>query len=133
MTIDEKNKAALKEYAANMAKISVGISATLVASIAMDIACSVATTNHTKKSVTGTKIMSPTEDKTVLQSQEKNGNKTGSNLSQDEVSGQKGKVDAAETNAKASTSEATASDSGASALKTKAGATDIATKALKLN
>lgn len=89
--------------------------------------------HYEKKTVSGNKIVVPTQEEIILESNEVKGSCTESSLANDEVAAQKGALDAAKTDAQAATTEATAMDTGASALKTKAGATDIATKALKIN
>ncbi|MGN0902725.1 MAG: hypothetical protein ACI4M9_05505 [Succinivibrio sp.] len=101
--------------------------------IAFAVLKSACVTNRHKSDITGDSSLKPINDETTLDESKKGAVKSDATLSQDEVAGQKGKLDAAETNAKASTTEATAAESGAQALKTKAGACDIQTKGLKLN
>lgn len=89
-------------------------------------------TNIRKSNLTGNKIISPTEDKTVLSNRETKGDNVDSSLSTDEVSAQQGEIKAAKQEGKASTTEATASEAGATASRAKGGASDIETKALKI-
>lgn len=130
MSLTEKQKNELKEIGKGIAKSLAmsGISAMVTMGLQQLLV-----TNYEKKSLSGNKKLSVTEDETVLQSNETKASSTESSLANDEVSAQKGGLDALETEAKASTTDAKAMDTGASALKTKAGATDIGTKALKLN
>ena len=89
-------------------------------------------TNQHHSDITGDHDIHPTKQETELQKNEAAGSNTKQSMAQDDVSAQKGKVNAAETNAKAATGEATATESGATAVRTKAGASDIETKALKM-
>ena len=89
-------------------------------------------TNQHHSDPTGDHDIHPTKQETELQKNEATGSSTNESLAHDDVSAQKGEVDAAETEAKAATGEATATETGASAVRTKAGASDIETKALKM-
>ncbi|MGN1280593.1 MAG: hypothetical protein ACI4UM_01630 [Succinivibrio sp.] len=134
---DEKEVAETKEIGLKLSGTLGSLAAQIVlgaaSSIAFAILKSACVTNRQSSSVIGDSSLKPTNDETTLEESRKGASKTDATLAQDEVAGQKGKVDAAETNAKASTSDATASESGAQALKTKAGACDIQTKGMKLN
>ncbi|MGN1281804.1 MAG: hypothetical protein ACI4UM_07870 [Succinivibrio sp.] len=116
-----------------MAKMCSVVVATAVAGIASDILLAATVTNHEKKSVTGNKLIAPTEDITVLDSNQVSAAQTESSLASDEVSAQSGALEASSTEAQVANTKAAAANTGATALKTQAGATDIATKALKLN
>ena len=89
-------------------------------------------TNVNESDMSGDKELHPTKEDSSLQKGEANADRNNAALAKDDVNGQKGSVDAAETEAKANTAEATALESGASAVRTKAGASDIETKALKM-
>ena len=101
-------------------------------SLAVTAIAKVAATNRHYSDITGDHDIHPTKQETELQKNEATGSSTDESLAHDDVSAQKGEVDAAETEGKAATGEATATESGASAVRTKAGASDIETKALKM-
>ena len=105
---------------------------TMVVGAALSAVAKLTATNQHHSDVTGDHDIHPTKQETELQKNEATGSSTDESLAHDDVSAQKGEVDAAETEAKAATGEATATESGASAVRTKAGASDIETKALKM-
>lgn len=90
-------------------------------------------TSMRKDSLQGTKSLHPTKDEVVLDKKEASAKENEAALSKDDVRGQQGTLDAAETDAQASKTDARAADTGASAMQTKAGAMDVATKAMKIN
>ncbi|MGN0893461.1 MAG: hypothetical protein ACI4ND_00500 [Succinivibrio sp.] len=116
-----------------MARLCTSAIAIGAAGIVHEVLMSTTVTNHEKKSVTGNKVIAPTEDVTVMESNQTTAAQTESSLASDEVSAQSGSVEASGTEAQVANTKAAAANSGATALKTQAGATDIATKALKLN
>ncbi|MGN0915674.1 MAG: hypothetical protein ACI4NE_04905 [Succinivibrio sp.] len=131
-TIKDSEKIGI-QLAGALGSLASQILAGAASGIAFALLKSACVTNSHKSNITGDSSLKPTNDETTLDESKKGAMKSDATLSQDEVAGQKGKLDAAETNAKASTTEATAAESGAQALKTKAGACDIQTKGLKLN
>ena len=89
-------------------------------------------TNQHHSDMTGDHDIHATKQETTGQRNDTSASGTDESLAHDDVSSQKGEIDAAETEGKAVTGEATASESGASAVRTKAGASDIETKAMKM-
>lgn len=89
-------------------------------------------TNQHHSDMTGDHDIHPTKQETTGQRNDTSASGTDESLAHDDVSSQKGEIDAAETEGKAATGEATATESGASAVRTKAGASDIETKAMKM-
>lgn len=117
---------------AELAPVIASAATAMLVSEAISAIVKLTATNQHHSDVTGDHDIHPTKQETELQKNETTGSSTDESLAHDDVSAQKGEVDAAETEGKAATGEATATESGASAVRTKAGASDIETKALKM-
>lgn len=105
----------------------------VVTGVATEILSSLLVTNYHKESLTGDKKLSPTEDNTVLESQERSAAHQQSEVAHEEFNGQEGELKGADTEASAATSSTDAAGTNLTAAKAEAGTIDTATTAMQIN
>lgn len=129
MALTDEEKAKLS---AEVSHMITSVATTALVSATLAGVSKLLATNVRKSTMTGNKIITPTEDITILSNRETKGDSIDSSLMTDEVSAQQGEIKAAKQEGMASSTEATASEAGATASRVKGGASDIESKALKI-